>query len=405
MKRYTEAEKERVKEKHPISTIIGRHVTWHKGKTNAGKGDFWACCPFHQERTPSFHCLDREHTYKCFGCGATGDQFTFLQEHEGLSFVEAMEGLGGEADTEPLTPEQVAEEEKRKAEKRRQQEAFAEQKRQEEIRKASRYWNWGGRVAGTEGVGYLRGRGLMPMPVPLPLRFHPHFKYWHQRPVAGDERKKEFYVLFSGPVMMAAITGPDGAFLGLHVTYFDPARPGKKIAIEDPYAEPDEDGNLPLVVPKKIRGSKRNASIKLWQPPEFNRLVVGEGWETTASVLLAEHGTERFERTAYWTSIDLQSMGGKAVETVAHPTLKNKAGRPLKVPGPDPDMSDEKALTIPDHVEEVLRLGDGDSDRFTAEQVMARADARWARPGRRQHTAWAPEGEDFNDILMGAALG
>jgi hypothetical protein len=245
----------------------------------------------------------------------------------------------------------------------------------------------------------------MPMPVPLPLRFHPHFKYWHQRPVGGDERKKEFYVLFSGPVMMAAITGPDGAFLGLHVTYFDPTRSGKKIAIEDPYAEPDEDGNLPLVVPKKIRGSKRNASIKLWQPPEFDRLVIGEGWETTASVLLAEHGTERFERTAYWTSIDLQSMGGKAVETVAHPTLKNKAGRPLKVPGPVPDMNDEKALTIPDHVEEVLRLGDGDSDRFTAEQVMARADARWARPGRRQHTAWAPQGEDFNDILMGAAFG
>jgi DNA primase len=151
MKRYTEAEKERVKEKHPISTIIGRHVTWHKGKTNAGKGDYWACCPFHQERTPSFHCLDREHTYKCFGCGATGDQFTFLQEHEGLSFVEAMERLGGEAETEPLTPEQVAAEEARKAEKRRQQEAFAEQKRQEEIRKASRYWNWGASVI-CEGV-------------------------------------------------------------------------------------------------------------------------------------------------------------------------------------------------------------------------------------------------------------
>lgn len=36
---------------------------------------------------------------------------------------------------------------------------------------------------------------------------------------------------------------------------------------------------------------------------------------------------------------------------------------------------------------------------------MARADARWAQPGRTQHTAWAPEGEDFNDVLMRAAYG
>lgn len=405
MKRYSEAEKDRVKQKNPISTVVARHVTWDKAKTNAGTGDYWACCPFHQERTPSFHCMDRDHTYKCFGCGASGDQFTFLEEVEGLSFVEAMERLGGNAEAEPLTPAQIAAEEEKKARRRRQQEAVAEQRRQEEIRKALRYWRWGGRVAGTEGADYLRGRGLLPMPVSLPLRFHPHFQYWHQRPIEGDEKKKEFYVLFSGPVMMAEITGPDGAFIGLHVTYFDPMRPGRKIEIEDPYAEPDEAGKRALVVPKKIRGSKRNASIKLWQPREFDRLVIGEGWETTSSVLLAEYGTERFARTAYWTSIDLQSMGGKAIETIAHPSLKNRAGRPLKVPGPEPDMDDAKALTIPDHVREVLRLGDGDSDRFTADQVMARSNARWEMPGRTQHTAWAPEGEDFNDILMGAAFG
>ncbi|MDN3719449.1 hypothetical protein QW131_10085 [Roseibium salinum] len=66
-----------------------------------------------------------------------------------------------------------------------------------------------------------------------------------------------------------------------------------------------------------------------------------------------------------------------------------------------PDMDDVKALTIPDQVEEVVRLGDGDSDRFTAEQVMKRAHARWDRPGRRQFDAWAPEGRDYNDLLMG----
>ncbi len=50
MKRYTEAEKERVKANNPISNIIGRHVTWDRAKTNANAGDFWACCPFHAEK-------------------------------------------------------------------------------------------------------------------------------------------------------------------------------------------------------------------------------------------------------------------------------------------------------------------------------------------------------------------
>ena len=402
MKRFTEAEKERVKAKNPISIIIGRHVTWDRSKTNANAGDFWACCPFHAENSPSFHCVDRDHRYKCFGCGATGDQFTFLQNVEGLSFVEAMERLGGNAEAEPLSPEKIAEDKARAEDKRREQEAFAEARRQDEIKKAFKLWGYGGRVGGTEGVGYLRGRGLAPLPFVLPLRFHPHFKYWHSRPVPGQKRQ-EFFVLFSGPAMLAPITGPDGSFAGVHITYFDSRRPGRKIELEDPYAEPRDDGKPSLIAPKKIRGSKRNASIKLLQPEGFTRLVVGEGWETTASVALAEYGTDVFSRTAYWVSIDLQSMGGKAIETIAHPHMKNRAGRPLKVPGPFPDMDDPRALTIPDQVEEVVRLGDGDSDRFTAEQVMARANARWAKPGRRQFDAWAPEGQDYNDILMGAS--
>ncbi|MCX2722597.1 CHC2 zinc finger domain-containing protein [Roseibium salinum] len=401
MKRFTEAEKQRVKDRNPISSMVGRHVTWNRAKTNPHTGDYWACCPFHAENTPSFHCVDSEHRYKCFGCGATGDQFTFLEHVEGLTFVEAMEQLGGNAEPEPLSPAQIAAEKAKADQKRREQEAFAEQKRQEEIRKSLTLWNYGGRVGGTEGADYLRGRGLAPLPFVLPLRFNPHFKYWHQRPVAGRKRQ-ELFVLFSGPAMLAPITGPNGEFLGVHITYIDPRRPGRKVEIEDPCAEPREDGRPEFVAAKKIRGSKRNASIKLLQPEGFTRLVIGEGWETTVSVALAEFGTERFGRTAYWTSIDLQSMGGRAVETVAHPHLKNKTGKPLKVPGPVPDMDDVKALTIPDQVEEVVRLGDGDSDRFTAEQVMKRAHARWDRPGRRQFDAWAPEGRDYNDLLMGA---
>ena len=80
-----------------ISAVVGRKVAWDRRKTNAGKGDYWACCPFHGEKSPSFHVDDRKGRYHCFGCKASGDIFTFLVEKEGVSFPEAVERLAMEA--------------------------------------------------------------------------------------------------------------------------------------------------------------------------------------------------------------------------------------------------------------------------------------------------------------------
>jgi DNA primase len=80
-----------------ISSVVGRKVTWDRKKSNPGKGDYWACCPFHGEKSPSFHVEDRKGRYHCFGCKASGDIFTFLVEKEGLSFPEAVERLAEEA--------------------------------------------------------------------------------------------------------------------------------------------------------------------------------------------------------------------------------------------------------------------------------------------------------------------
>jgi DNA primase len=80
-----------------ISSVVGRRVAWDRRKTNAGKGDYWACCPFHNEKSPSFHVDDRKGRYHCFGCKQSGDIFTFLVEKEGVSFPEAVERLAHEA--------------------------------------------------------------------------------------------------------------------------------------------------------------------------------------------------------------------------------------------------------------------------------------------------------------------
>ncbi len=80
-----------------VSSVIGRKVAWDRRKTNAGKGDYWACCPFHGEKSPSFHADDRKGRYYCFGCKQSGDIFTYLTEKEGMPFPEAVAQLAAEA--------------------------------------------------------------------------------------------------------------------------------------------------------------------------------------------------------------------------------------------------------------------------------------------------------------------
>jgi DNA primase len=80
-----------------LSDVVGRKVLWDKRKSNAAKGDFWAPCPFHQEKTPSFHVDDRKGFYYCFGCQAKGDAITFVKEIENVSFIEAVETLARDA--------------------------------------------------------------------------------------------------------------------------------------------------------------------------------------------------------------------------------------------------------------------------------------------------------------------
>ena len=83
-----------------LSAVVGRKVSWDRRKTNAARGDYWACCPFHQEKTPSFHVEERKGFYHCFGCNASGDAINFVMETENVPFIEAVEILAREAGLE-----------------------------------------------------------------------------------------------------------------------------------------------------------------------------------------------------------------------------------------------------------------------------------------------------------------
>ncbi|PZQ52628.1 MAG: DNA primase [Rhodovulum sulfidophilum] len=79
-----------------LAAVVGRKLTWDR-KSNATRGDYWAPCPFHQEKSASFHVDDGRGYYYCFGCHAKGDVVTFLRETENLGFMEAVERLAATA--------------------------------------------------------------------------------------------------------------------------------------------------------------------------------------------------------------------------------------------------------------------------------------------------------------------
>ena len=107
--RFSNAFLDEIRDRVSISDVIGRRVTWDRKKTNVSRGDYWACCPFHGEKSPSFHCEDRKGRYHCFGCGVSGDHFRFLTDLEGLSFPEAVQQIADLAGVAMPQPDREAE--------------------------------------------------------------------------------------------------------------------------------------------------------------------------------------------------------------------------------------------------------------------------------------------------------
>ena len=83
---------EEVRARSDIVAVIGEHIPLKR----AGK-DYRALCPFHEEKTPSFYVVPSKGFYKCFGCGESGDVFSFLMKRMGLDFTEAVKYAGRKA--------------------------------------------------------------------------------------------------------------------------------------------------------------------------------------------------------------------------------------------------------------------------------------------------------------------
>jgi DNA primase len=91
--RFSDTLLRQVRDRVSIADYAGKRLTFDKRKSRPAAGDYWACCPFHQEKSSSFHVLDQKGIFHCFGCGEKGDVFTLAMKLEGLSFPEAVEKI------------------------------------------------------------------------------------------------------------------------------------------------------------------------------------------------------------------------------------------------------------------------------------------------------------------------
>ena len=115
MARYTPDSRDRVRDAIDFVELVGTRTELRR----AGPRSYEGLCPFHDERTPSFSVEPVEKVYYCFGCQASGDVFTFVQETEGVDFKGALELLADRAGIELQLEREDPQEAKRRAQRER----------------------------------------------------------------------------------------------------------------------------------------------------------------------------------------------------------------------------------------------------------------------------------------------
>ncbi len=150
--RYSEDFVRQLRDRVSLADYAGRRLSWDKRKTRPSAGDYWAPCPFHQEKTASFHVLDAKGIYKCFGCGEKGDVLTLAMKLEGLSFPEAIAQL---AERAGMALPSDGREDRGESERRKRLHQLT-------ARTARLYRDALRSSGGADACAYLKGRGLGP---------------------------------------------------------------------------------------------------------------------------------------------------------------------------------------------------------------------------------------------------
>jgi DNA primase len=358
----------------------------------AGK-DMAGCCPFHNERSPSFYVVERKGFWFCFGCGAKGSAIDFRMRYWREDFGEAVRRLA--ADVGLALPGEAALSRKPNPVVARASPKEDEAERLRDALRARDLWRRCVPAAGTLVETYLRARGIT-IPVPPSLRFYQHMPYW----IAGADSADPPIKIGEFPAMVAPIQARDSAVIGLHRTYL--AHDGSaKLAANAPSGD--------ALVAKKMTGRSFGGAVRF--TPARPVLAIGEGIETCLTVLQARP-SKWGPDLAVWAALSLGNLaGGGAGEgrrrapddpkTLA--AYKAKQAWP-RLPSEIPDM-DRPGFVPPEGTRELILLADADNkDPPAAEALLRRAANRYAAMGLTVSIARPAEGHDFNSMLRADSL-
>lgn len=160
----SDEKKEEIRETADLVEVVGDYV-----RLKRSGNSYVGLCPFHDEKTASFNVTPRLGIYKCFGCGASGDIFSFVMEMEGVGFNEALRNLAQRYGVD-LPEEQTPEEDQKHQEREGIYHAlrfaglyyFRQLKESEEAEQARNYLEkrgYDGQIIKTFGLGYAPGHG------------------------------------------------------------------------------------------------------------------------------------------------------------------------------------------------------------------------------------------------------
>lgn len=375
--RFTDEFLAELKARTSLVGLIGRYVTLRRrGREHTG------CCPFHNERTPSFTVVEGKGFFHCFGCGAHGTALDFVMRLDGRGFVEAVEFLAAEAG---MMPDKAGARKPLAPAVPRAAQADLDAEKMREVEKARKLWKAGRVAAATLVEVYLRARGIV-LSAPPSLRFHPALDYW----IPGDGDDPVFVGRWPG--MLGAVQGPNGAVLGIHKTYL--RRDGRGKADDLPV---DSDTGRPLAA-KKMGGECWGGAVRFDKAAPV--MATGEGIETVLSVKQAL----KDPRIAFWAALSIGNIAGGGQGQGPRRIGKiSPDGKPMYLPDPRPDM-ERPGIVLPPECRELIILEDADNkDPDAAEMLYQRAATRHAREGRTVRRMRPPAGHDFNDLVKGKA--
>lgn len=233
MKRYNPIDIDALRAIRPLSSVVGQVV-----QLKRRGGGYMGCCPFHPDRTPSLSVSDELGLFHCFGCGAKGDVIGFVQAHQNVDFLAAIDILANGAALGNVRPPRAA-----KA-----------AKRSDGVAHANEIWNGSSALVGSLAERYLAQVRYLPLDRLPPM---PNIRFARTE-YRGGSRKH--------PALVAAVRSLDGRLTGIQRTFLTDA--GEK---------------LPVDTPKMSRGDCLGGAIRIGRSSD--ELIVTEGIEDALAVL------------------------------------------------------------------------------------------------------------------------